>query len=66
MFNDVTEARQANHAAIGIIDDYVKCLIRKDTLILRQEEVIDTLRDRVKALENLVYTEIPRDAEVSQ
>lgn len=65
MFNNIEEARTANHAAIGIIDSYVKALLTKDTLIIQQEATIDELRKRIAALENLVYPEIPKSAEVS-
>lgn len=57
------ELRCLLKTAVNINDDYLKCLQRKDSVILRQQNTIDTLNDRVAHLEGLLFAEIP---EVSQ
>ena len=64
MFNNMEEARTTLHTSVSIIDNYVQALIRKDTLILAQDETIAQLRRRIEELE--YASELPKSAEVSQ
>ena len=49
----------------SITDRYVQALIRKDTLILQQNETIDELTEKVERYRKMIF-EIPDKAEVSE
>lgn len=63
MFNNVEEARSANHVAVGIIDEYVESLLRKDRVILDQNKVIEDLQNKLSRLMGL---ELPKGGECSE
>lgn len=66
MFKNIEEAREMNHVAIGVIDEYVQALLRKDEMILRLNKEVDDLRDDNERLRKQCFEDMPKGGEGSE